>query len=67
MKNVTKPNLIIVLLVLNFISVLGLLYITRKQTEKMNRLSYEIDYKTSNYYQKRSRELDFFLFGDDDK
>lgn len=67
MKNVTKPNLIIVLLVLNFISVLGLLYIARKQTEKMNRLSYEIDYKTSNYYQKRSRELDFFLFGDDDK
>jgi len=63
MKNLTKQNLIIVFLVLNFISVLGLLYITNKQSKKMDRLSYDIDLKTSNSYRNQRAELDSLLFG----
>lgn len=62
MKNLTKSNLIIALLVLNFMSILGLHYFAQKQDEKIDKLSYNKNLSYSDL--KLRHDIDMLLFGE---
>ncbi|KMQ58365.1 hypothetical protein ACM46_22725 [Chryseobacterium angstadtii] len=62
MKNVSKQNLIIALLVLNFVSILGLHYFAQKQDEKIDKLSYNKNISWSEL--KIRHDVDMLLFGE---
>lgn len=62
MKKLTKQNLIIGLLILNFMSVLGLHYFAQKQDEKIDKLSYNKNLSWSEL--KLRHDIDMVLFGE---
>jgi hypothetical protein len=62
MKNLTKQNLIVGLLILNFMSVLGLYYFAQKQDEKIDKLSYNKNLSWSEL--KLRHDIDMVLFGE---
>ena len=62
MKNLTKQNLIVGLLILNFMSVLGLFYFVQKQDEKIDKLSYNKNLSWSEL--KLRHDIDMVLFGE---
>lgn len=61
MKNVSKQNLIIGLLILNFVSVLGLFYFANIQNKKIDTLSSDVDHIFTK--QEQRKELDSLLLG----
>lgn len=67
MKNINKQHYIISLLIIIFVAILGIFYFLQMQNKKLERISYEIDLKTSDSYKKQRAEIDSILYGNKSK
>lgn len=63
MKNINKQTYIIGLSIINTIAIIGVLYFLEMQNKRLEKISYEMDLKTSSHYIKQRAEIDSLLYG----